>query len=141
MRTPRFCASSIAGRRICPLLVPEQTVFAGMRVETGKGETRLRNAETSQLAGGQVDDSVDDLAREGAGHRGQRNMNRREHHLERLRPEHHRDPWLPVRCASNSVCPFQGSPARAKASLLTGAVATAGHNSRLRILDSAERVS
>ncbi len=32
---------------------------------------------------------------------------------------------LPVRCPSRSVWPFQGSPASAKASLLTGAVAIA----------------
>ena len=32
---------------------------------------------------------------------------------------------LPVRCASRSVCPFHGRPARANANLFTGAVATA----------------
>ena len=31
----------------------------------------------------------------------------------------------PVRCASRSVCPFHGNPAREKASLFTGAVAIA----------------
>ena len=53
MPLPRQAA--IAGAIDSLLLTPEETVLAGMWIETGNGDARLRHAEARQFARRQVD--------------------------------------------------------------------------------------
>ena len=91
-------------------LVPEQPVFARVGIESREREPRLRDAEARQLPRRQVDDAVDQLARQRARHGCQRHVDRREHHLERLRPEHHRDPRTAGQMRQQIGVPFPRQP-------------------------------
>ncbi len=77
------------------LLAADQPVLAGVRVQSGQPEPRRRTAESRQRRRRQVDDAVE----RGAGQRrrdlGERNVDGREDHPQRLGVEHHRDPRRP----------------------------------------------
>jgi len=68
----------------------EQALLAGMWIEASQRDMRMREAEARQLACREIDDAAEQLARQQTWHFGKRHVHGRKHHLQRLRPEHHR---------------------------------------------------
>ena len=91
MSIPHVRASRDGGLEHVGLFAPENAVLAGVRIQPREREPWMRDAESRQLAVGQLDDPAHRFNRQRRRHARERDVNGREHDAQLLRPEHHRD--------------------------------------------------
>ena len=100
------------------VLLAERAVLAGVRIEAGDREPRLRDAEAvDQVARHDAAGLDDQIACEPLRHVLQRQMDRDRHDREFRRPQHHhRHAGLPV-CSNESLARYSVWPGSAKPDL------------------------
>ena len=84
-------AGSDCGRDDRLLFASEQTVLAGMWIESGHGNPRPRSPEPRQLAPREIDGRFERSGTERARHVGQRDVHGGEHDTQDVRVKHHRN--------------------------------------------------
>ena len=73
------------------LLVADQAILAGVRIQAGQSQPRPRHPETRQLGVREGDGRLQPLARQQRRHVGQRHVHGGQHHRQAPRVEHHPD--------------------------------------------------